>query len=70
MNYKNILIALGLTAGVGVLTKVVYDRVQTARNSSPADAASPKVKKLVSETLKQHEGEDGPFVHAFAQAVE
>jgi hypothetical protein len=69
MNYKNMLIVIGAVAVVVPLVKMIYDRVQTVKDGSSTDGTNPKVKKLVSETLKQHEGEDSPFVHAFAQAV-
>lgn len=70
MKYQNILITLAVAAIAIPLLKSLYDWAQTPSGAQSTNGASPKVKKMVEQTLHQHEGEDSPFVQAFEEALE
>ena len=74
MKIRTVLLMAGVAAGaVYLLRKSGTSQVPAAapvpESTAQAPAAAEPVVNMVEETLRQHEGEDNPVVHAFEEAV-
>jgi hypothetical protein len=69
MNIRKTLLFLGAAAIAAPLLKLLWDWAQTPGGAQDANGTSPRVKRMVEETLHEHEGEQTPFLQAFEAAL-